>query len=169
MKIFIDDSDIEEKLISDVIQSFDRSTIHLKGELSGKRGEDKSDLTKELIAHDAIALGPSEAARIHGITQPSASKYHDGKDIADDETRTRVLATRHNIADTAIAKLMDTLNMFDPSDIEKPLDKIKSASMLAGIVEKVSIKDAKNDGNNVHLHIYASKQRKVSEYQVIDV
>lgn len=169
MNIFIDDNEVEEKLISDVVKSFDTAIITIKGENVGKRDEGKDDLTKEIIANDAIVLGSQVASRIHGVPQSSASKYKDGLDIADDDTRTRVLATRHNIADTAVAKLMETLNMFRPDAIDKQVDVIKSASMLAGIVEKISVKDGKNGGNEVHLHLYGPKQNKIDRYETIDV
>ena len=166
MNIFSDDDDVKEVLIEDIVKSEDNGKIILP--TIGDRGEGKDNLTKEIIAHDALVLGPSEAARIHGIDQASASRYKDGKDIADPDTRANVLATKNNIADKAIAKLMDSLNLFDPNLIEKPIDHAKSAAILAGVVEKMT-QSGKNTGQQVILNLYAPKQRPMSEYQVIEV
>lgn len=170
MNLFIDDSEVEEKLISDVVKSFDKAIITIKGENSGKRGEEIDPITKEIIAIDAITIGVNKAAEIHGVNHSVSSKLHDGINLEKNpEIKTRVLQTRHNIADTATTKLMETLELFNPADVEKPIDKIKSASMLAGIIEKVSSKDNKNGGNEVHLHLYGPKQKHMNDFQVIDV
>jgi hypothetical protein len=65
------------------------------------------------------------------VNQSTASKYADGKDISNDDVKTRVLANKHNIADLATAKLMESLNLFDPSTIEKPIDQIRAAGSIS--------------------------------------
>ncbi len=169
MELVTFDDEIVEIKIEDILKSNDKGKIIIKGEKVGLRDEGKDDITKEIIALDTMNVGPSLASQIHSVPVSSASKYSDGKDISDDDTRSRVLGVRHNIADKAVAQLMDTLNLFDPSNIEKPLDQIKAASMLANIVEKVSIGSNKNGGNEVHLHLYGPKQNKIDRYEVIDV
>jgi hypothetical protein len=168
MEIFSEDIEIKEITIEDVIQSNDLGKVIIKGENVGKRNEGESDLVKEITAIDALTIGASEAARINGVPQSSASKYSDGKDIADDETRARVNQHKYNIADTATAKLMETLGLFDPNGIEKQTDIIRAAQGLATIVEKISDK-GKNSGNEIHLHMYAPKQKSLDKYKVIDV
>lgn len=168
MEIFNNDSEIKEITIDDIIKSNDKAVITIKGENVGKSGEDRDNLVKEITAIDALEVGASKAALINGVPQSSASKYSDGKDIEDDETRARVMQHKYHIADTATAKLMETLGLFDPTGIEKQTDIVKAAASLASIVEKVSSKD-KNNGNEIHLHLYAPKQNKINSYQVIDV
>jgi hypothetical protein len=166
MKLILDDSELSEIKIQDVIKSNDKGIV--VPNLKGKRGKGEDNLTKKLAAIDAIEVGSSKAALIHNIPQSSASKYKDGLDVGDDETRAEILGIKHNIADKAIAKLMDTLDLFNPSGIEKQVDVARAASQMAGIVERVSGL-GKNGGNNVHLHLHAPNQRKVEEYDVIDV
>lgn len=169
MEIINYDEEIKEILIEDIIKSNDKGKIIIKGEKVGKSGEHRDDLTKELAAYDSMNLGPSKSSEIHSVPVSSASKYSDGKDISDDDTRSRVLGVRHNIADKAVAQLMDTLNLFDPTAIEKQTDIIKSAAMLASIVEKVTVNSNRNGGNEVHLHLYGPKQNKIDKYEVIDI
>jgi len=167
MELILDDEEIKEVTLDDFINKTDKTKITIVGENHGKRGESKDEIIKEIIANDAIVLGSSKAAELHGISQPSASKYSNGLDVSE-ETRERVLAKKYDIADAATAKLMNALNLFEPSDIEKPLDKIRAASMLANIVEKVS-SNSKHGEGGIHLHLYAPKQNDLKKYEVIDV
>jgi hypothetical protein len=168
MNIIVPEEEVREISIEEAIKSNDSARIVIKGEGQGtNRGEGREELVKQIIAHDAIALGPSEAARIHGVDQASASRYHDGLDIKDEDIKSDILATRHNIADKATAKLMQALDLFDPTCIEKHVDIVKAAASLAGIVERVTGKD--KGGNEVKLILYAPKQVNVEKYEVIDV
>jgi hypothetical protein len=166
MKMIIDDSEIELKEIKDI--THDHGKVIVKHEDQGKRHEAIPEIVKEIAAYDSLAIGSSKSAEINGVPQSSASKYGDGKDISDEDTKARIMSTKYNIADTAITKLMETLDLFNPQDIEKPNDIIKAAGQLAGIVEKVSAKE-REGGNQVHLHLYGPKQRALSSYEVIEV
>ncbi len=171
MEIILTDNEIvKEVLLDDLLNNntTDRGKVIIKGEFLGDRDKGKSNFEKEITALDAIEYGPSQAAIINNVPQSSASKYHDGLDIKDEETRTRVLNTRHNIANKAVSKLMDTLNLFDPNCLEKQMDIVKAAGTLSGIVERVSM-NGKNVGNSVTLNLYAPKQNKLEKYDVIDV
>src|ERR1700752_394245 len=130
MNIIVPDEEVKEITIEDAIKSIDSARIIIKGENVGKRKEQEEELTKQIVAHDAIALGPSEAARIHGVPQSSASKYRDGLDIKDEDIKADILATRHNIADKATAKLMQELDLFDPACFDKQSELIKAAGTL---------------------------------------
>jgi len=167
MNIIVTKEELQEISIEDAIKSNDKSQIIIKGEFQGDRGKGRDELTKEIIAHDAIALGASRAAEIHGIEKPSASRYSNGHDIKDEDSKAGILAARHNIADKATAKLMQALDLFDPSCIEKHVDIVKSASMLANIVDKVTGKN--NQGNAVQLILHGPKQININSYEVIDV
>ena len=166
MKMIIDDEEIEEIPILNITDDY--AIITIKGEHVGKRNEATPDLVKEITAIDEQNIGSQMAAKVNGVPQSSASKYGDGIDISDDDTRSRVLARKYNIADTAIAKLMETMDLINPSAIEKQVDVIRAASQLAGIVEKVSVKE-RGEGNQVHLHLYGPKQKALTAYEVIEV
>ena len=163
MKLLIEDDEIIEKPI--LVESNDRGLVIR--DRTGERGEGKDELTKEIIANDALIFGPSSAAKIHGVPASSASKYKDGLDLKED-TRSRVLDRKSGIADSAVNKLLESLELFNPSDIEKPLDQVRAAQSLATIVEKMT-PNSKQGENEIHLHLYAPKQRPLKEYAVIDV
>lgn len=165
MKLVIDDDDLEE--IKPVAISTDKGVVI--NPTQGKRGEGTPDLVKEAVALDAIELGPTAAAMIHGVTVSSASRYADGKDVGDDETRARILSTRHEIQDVAIAKLMDTLNIIEPNELIKTKDKVMVLNSLSNLVDKIGEKNNPNGMGSVHLHLYAPAQKKETDYKVIDV
>ena len=166
MDLIIDDDEVKEIGLDHFINPYDMGIIHKdkKGECNKERRE---EITKEIVAYDTIDLGPKEAAKINGVSERSAIRYSNGEDIKDDDTRSRVLARKYDIAETATAKLMDALELFDPRDIEKPKDLIKAASDLSNIVDKISGQG--KGGNKIELHLYAPKQNDIKKYDVIDI
>lgn len=166
MKLLLDDSEIEEITIDSLDNPNDKGIVITSK--VGERSTGKSDLVKEITAIDTIELGSKIAGEINGLPQSSASKYGSALDVGDETTRLNILSRKHNIADKAIASLMDTLELFDPNGIEKQTDIIKAASQLASIVEKVT-DPGKNAGNKIELHLYAPKPRPIKEYATIDV
>lgn len=168
MNIFIEEEEIKEIRIEDILKpSNDRGVVHQKHQ-GESRGLERSDLEKEIIAHDVIETSGLSASKVHDITQQGANGYARGENLSD-EARDRVIAHKYNVADIAISKLMDSLNLFDPNGLDSEMDRIKSASMLAGIVEKVTSKENGKGGNNVVLNLYAPQQRALSKYDVIEV
>src|SRR5688572_8459333 len=102
MEIFSEELEIKEIKIEDIIKSNDRGIV-IQDKTGTNRSDNNSNLVKEITAIDALTIGPTIAAKINGVDDASASKYKDGLDIADDETRARVNQTKYNIADTATA------------------------------------------------------------------
>lgn len=172
MDIITHDEEIKEILIEDIVKSNDNGKIISSNNPLNVKvphgGERRTDLVKEIIAYDSIELGCRTAGALHGATKTSANDYSNGEKIEDPDVRARILGVKHNIADKAVAQLMETLNLFDPSALEKQTDVIKAAGMLAGIVDKVTGTN-KEGGNQVHLHLYGPKQNKIDKYEVIDV
>jgi hypothetical protein len=164
MNIFLETTELKE--IKPVGPSEDEAIV-ITPEV-GKRGEEVSDIQKEIVALDAIISGPAEAARINGVSQPSASKYKDTKDISNPDVRARINATKHQIEDKAVAKLMETLNLINPHAIDKPRDQIALVSGLSTLVEKISNKEHREGLQSVHLHLYAPNQKKEQDYEVIE-
>ncbi len=172
MELITYDEEIKEILIEDIIKSNDKGKVITPGNdplISTPVGPHKNDLTKEIIAYDSMEIGSRKASALHDVNKNSANDYANGERIEDPDVRARILGVKYNIADKAVAQLMETLNLFDPSAIEKQTDVIKAAGMLAGIVEKVSSNGNKGNGNEVHLHLYGPKQNKLDRYDVIDV
>jgi len=164
MNIISEEEEIKEIKIEDLVGSEDKGVV-IHSEV-GKRDKGEDELTKELVAYDAINLGASEAAKINGVPQSSASKYKDGKDVKE-ETKENILSVRHQIEDKTITKLMATLDLFNPADIDKPIDLVNAASKLSGIVEKIHGRS--KDGSSTVLHFHLPNQKKVEDYEVIEV
>jgi len=164
MKLILDENELEELKIEDLLKSNDLGIV-IQSQV-GKRNEGVSELQKEIVAIDALENGVIVAGKVNGVPFSSASKYKEGKDLGDD-TKTRVLDLKYNIQDKATTKLMETLDLFNPSNLEKPRDIIAAARDLSSIVERISGKDSGNQ--QVHLHLYNPTQRKVNEYEIIDV
>src|SRR5678815_5607025 len=119
MNIFLEDDELKE--IKPLERSEDNGVV-INPEV-GKRGEAVPEIVKEVVALDAMLMGPLKASEIHGVPQSSASKYSQGKDVGPD-ARAVILSRKYDIEDLATMKLMDTLNLIDPTDVEKTKDKI---------------------------------------------
>jgi len=168
MKLVLDDDEVEELKISDIIgRSADKGLVVQRDKFGKSVSTRYDELTKEIIASDAITIGSRKAAHLHDVSTQTPHAYRNGEQM-NEETRNNVLTMKHNIADKAITKLMDTLDLFDPNGIEKQVDIARAASQMAGVVEKVS-NFGKSEGGNVHLHLYAPEQKKLKSYDIIDV
>lgn len=132
----------------------------------GKRGEGVSDLQKEIIGLDALIIGPSAAAELHGVPQSSASKYANGLDVKE-ETRLTILGERHKIEDKAVTRLLNTLDLLNPAELEKPRDKIALLGALGNVLDRFTSKE--KEGTQVlHLHLHAPSQNKETDYETIE-
>lgn len=168
MELVTYEDEIKEILIEDIIKSNDNGKIIIKGEV--KREVPRADLIdKEIAAIETIHNGSKSAEELTGIDDRMARRYANGEYLGDEDSKAKILGIKYNIADKAVAQLMTTLNLFDPSALEKQTDIVKAAGMLAGIVEKVSGNNNNKGGNEVHLHLYGPKQNKIDKYEVIDV
>jgi len=163
MNIFLDDTELKE--IKPFDPTEDKGLVIL--DQTGKRGEEISDIVKEITALDSIQLGSLVASKINGVPQSSASKYGNGKDIGNNEARMRILSTKYEIEDTAVTKLMETLHLINPHEVEKTRDKIALISGLSNLVDKISGKTEEGP-KQVHLHLYAPNQKVEKDYETID-
>lgn len=163
MNIFLNDDELEE--VKPVSPSEDRGIVIPDNQ--GKRGENNSDLTKEIAAIDAMIIGPTKSAEINGIDVPSASRYSNGQNMSAD-SRALVLSKKYQIEDTAVTKLMETLNILNPNDLVKTRDKIAVINGLSNLVDRIADKSDNKGPQQVHLHLYAPNQKKESDYEVID-
>ena len=171
MKLTIDDSEIKELKISDVVKSNDSGIVITKNEHAVReRGEGRTEEQKEIIANTAIELGSTKAAEIHGTSQRLADGYSKGEHIKNEDARARILSKRHDIADVAVTKLMETLGLIQPDNFEKESDKVKAAAALANVVDKLSPATDRNKGDSqVQIVFYNPGQKDLREYKVIDV
>lgn len=123
------------------------------------------DDIKEIIAVDAIDVGVREAARIHGVSKSAAHRAIEGSDAL-----TASVNDKFDIGNVATAKLMQTLGLLNPHDIEKEKDKIVVIDGLSRVIERINGKDRDKGGKTVHLHLYAPNQKKETDYgEVIEV
>lgn len=176
MKIIVDGKEIKEDSLDDLFKTTDKSvrTVDGKGSTKGNgRGEEVPQLTRELAALDSLTIGQSRAAELHDVPQPSINAYVEGKhtnagEVVDPDLKNSVLAVKHRIENAAVAKLMGTLDLFDPACLENQMEVVTAAGKLANIVEKMQGKDAKN-GPQVILHLHETRMKKVEDFEVIEV
>ena len=162
MNIFLTEE--EEIEIPAVPSSNDNGTVITP---SAKDRVYRTDLEKEIIGIDTIDNGSRIAAPIHNINPSNAADYAAGNRMSED-SKARVLSHKYQIQDVAVTKLMETLNLLDPSQMEKTKDQISFMNGLSNLVDKIT--DKKTEGvRAVHLHLYGPKQKQEKDYEVIDV
>jgi len=183
MKMIISDEELKERmrlplptLIDGVLQLPDIIIPPELGRPVG--GENKDELSKELIALDG-AFGLStqkEIAKIHNSTQTEVSFLSRGFDRSNvderkvDEDLTSVINQRkYGIIDKATSKLMETLDIFEPSALDqKHLP--QAAQQMASVVERLEGRgNIGQSGPAVQFHIYAPRTRHEDQYEVIQV
>lgn len=129
----------------------------------------RSDKIKEIIAEDVITLGAREAAMIHGVTERNASEYAQGDHVAK-EVRDRILDRKMMIKDLALGKLLDTVELIDPNNVEKEKDRVAILSGLSQVFERLEDKKDQGGTKVLHLHLYDPGRKKESDYgDVIEV
>ena len=127
----------------------------------------RSDLEKEIIAIDAIDNGAKAIAPIHDVNISQAGHYAAG-DKMNEDVKARIMGHKYNIQDAAVAKLMATLDLLDPNDLEKPRDKIALMTGLSNLVDKISDKRDDSGSKVLHLHLHSPSQKKETDYEVIE-
>ena len=153
-------------------ESSDKGTVIIQGENKGvgrpSNEEKRTDEVKELIAEDVMELGAREAALIHGVSERSAANYANGKQMGS-ESSARVLTKRHEIENVAITKLMQTLELLDPDNVEKERDRVTIMTGLSKVLDTITEKKQGEGTKVLHLHLYDPGRKKESDYKVIDV
>jgi len=164
MNIFLEEIEIEE--IHPVEISEDRGLVIQPHKPLGEVIR-TPELVKELAAIDGIETSARESANLHGIGKTAVNRYSNGNGFDDEDARARVLSVKNQIADVAVTKLMDTLNLLKPEDMGKPRDKIALLQSLGTLVERVTGK-AGEEGKVLHLHLHSVDQKKEKDYDVIE-
>jgi len=195
MKLLIDDDDIIEiPLLSRFARSSEEkkapdSRVPASEEVKeaeivvppklGRPGDKKIDsLTKELIAVQSAVMGvpQTQLARIHGTSQAEVSINKNGNDRTNraqrkenEKIREVINHAKYRIADRATAKLMTSLELFDPERLDQK-DLPNAAKSMAHILEKVTQDfEGQERASGPTFHIYAPRSRSEESFQVIDV
>jgi len=167
MNIFLKEDELEE--INPLKESQDKGiTINPhKSEGRPTKENEIPDSIKEIIAIDAINTSSRDAAALHGIGRNRANDLTNGIGIKDPDIRARVLDVKHGIQDAAITKLMDTLELIDPRELDSVKERVMVLNSLSNLVDKLS-GDGGKDVKQVHLHMYAPNMKKEADYDVIE-
>lgn len=184
MKLILSDKEVPtaNKLMDELIGKTvsDKSITKTSGSGSTKEGNragvHHSDLSRELAVLDVASgnMSAKHAAEVHGMSQPYLSSSLRGQTSpdapVDEELKAKVSAVRHQIEDVAVAKLMNTLNLFEPSALEQK-DLPGAATKMAKVIDTiVGRADKGSDGKpQVHLHLHAPRQKSESAYTIIEV
>ena len=148
------------------------------------RGEGNTNLdplTKELVAIDG-ALVPfgrgttqTDIAKIHGVKQEEVSYLSRGFDRSniderkeDEPIKESINQVKYRALDAATTKLMETLDLFDPSALnQKNLP--DAAVKMASVMERLEGRGNVSSAPPVQFHIYAPRTRHEDQYEVIEV
>lgn len=179
MEVIVSDKDIKIDDLSDLRGGNDKGIVKRSGRGPGKgegRGENIDSLTKEFIAIDG-ASGLStqkELAAIYGVTQTTVSHLSNGKlgtgrnTEVDPELGETVKRVKEKIEGSAVDKLMETLDFYDPSALKNQLEVVTAAQKLASVVEKIKGRE-KEGKNNISIVFYNPRQRDINSYEVVEV
>jgi hypothetical protein len=178
MKIIVDDEEIVEVPLlkrPSLLPSAKIISPESKGRKEG--GTNKTQIEKELIALDgalSIDMSQKEIAKIHNVTTTEVSNHSRGFDRSNIDTRKNdielkavINQAKYQIADVATAKLMESLNLFQPRYLEQKELPI-AAKNMAIIMEKVS-QNFEGEKNNVNFIVYAPRMRSEDSYDIIEV
>jgi hypothetical protein len=122
---------------------------------------------KELVAIDAAFMGNKKTSLLHGVPLKTVEDIAANTE-AGQNARAMVTMAKHGIADLATAKLMQTLDLLSPHEINKEVDKISVIDGLSRVIHRMG--DKKEEGQKVvHLHLYAPNQKKEDDYPIIEV
>ncbi len=178
MKIIVDDEEVLEiPLLKRPIR--DNNVTIVTPEKVGRKegGQNKTELEKTLIAVDGAVSGISQnqLSRIHNVTQAEVSIHSRAVDRTniegrktDPELKAIINQAKYNIADVATAKLMDSLNLFQPKYLDQK-ELPRAALNMANIVEKVSQNFEGDRGGNVNFLVYSPRTREEDSFEVIDI
>lgn len=190
MKIIISDEELKSRMklpLPELVKGPSGSVemsipiIERAPELGRGEGNNNIDpLTKELIAIDGAFVPFSnktqnDVARIHGVKQSEVSYLSRGYDRSnvderkvDEDLHTSINKTKFGIIDVATTKLMETLDLFEPSALEqKHLP--DAAVKMASVVERLEGRGNISNAPNVQFHLYAPRARREEDYEVIEV
>lgn len=179
MEVIVSEKNIKVDDLSDLRESKDKAIIKKSGQGPGVgegRGKNIDELTKEFIAIDGASgtTTQSELAKIYGVTQTTVSHLSNGKRgtsedcPVDEELGETVKRVRDKIEKSAVDKLMDTLDFYDPSALKNQLEVVSAAQKLAGVVEKIKGREKEGKGS-VNIVFYNPRQRDINDYEVVEV
>lgn len=160
MKIFLEVEDEVE--IMPVPPTEDKAIVVTPSHII--KPERVTDIVKEMAAIDAIELSVRDAGAINGVSKSQAHLYSHGIGLSE-EAKTRVLSKKYEIQDTAVTKLMQTLNLLDPTEMDNK-EKISLVNSLSKVTSVGTIDE--KSGVKVTLNLYTPNQKKEKDYEVIE-
>lgn len=174
MKILVDYDALALDSLEDLrVPSADRSlTKRLGSGNDNGRTKTTDPLTVEMAALDmADGMRQTDVAKVYGISQESAHHYSEGKRSehgeADKDLELNIKDRKYQIHDKAVTKLMDTLNLFDPTACEDQKEVINAATKLAGVIDKLQTKEQNNQAP-VQVMIYSPRLRESKDYKEVE-
>lgn len=177
MKLILDDEDIKEIPVLPMPE-VNHDGIVIMPERVGRKtgGENKAKLEKEIIALDATLsdVSQTQLAKIHNVTQTEVSLHSRALDRStiddrktDQELKSLINQKKFKIADSATAKLMQSLDLFQPEYLDQK-DLPGAAMRMASIVEKVAA-NFETQGTQVNFTVYSPAARSEESFEVIEV
>lgn len=138
------------------------------------------EFLRDAIGHVARSSSETQVAigAAFGVSQETVSNYKTGQVGGvppNEERRKKLRQDQEEIKDTALVKLMASLNLITQDKLEDPDDGVKHAAKLARIATDMgkvvhSLSSTSADSHSpVSIHIYSPEIKSESKYKVIDV
>jgi predicted transcriptional regulator len=129
---------------------------------------------REIIAEDAILSGNGRLGELLGVSRQSINAYKNGStSLATYNKKGRVTA-RDRIANKATSKVLMALEQIT----QEKMEEVKEVKDLASIAKDMSVivdklapskRESDEKTPQVHVHLYGPHQKKIEDYEVIDV
>lgn len=174
--MFINESEANNRLSSldNLINRLQVRKTHNGSRPKGAKNQSKEKQAE--IAEDAIVLGPTAAADIHGTSISRASLLSKGIVThglgTDKELAPVVEDKKQKIHDKALDLILDALNRVNLTDLKGATGLAHITSELAKTAEKTGgrlNKDKEDEKPKVQVIVYAPRMREMGEYETIDV
>lgn len=175
---FLKDTDIDERIKSPD-NLVNRLTIH---EINRSTGPQTPQQIKKVIAilgNESDGGSCRELAKVFGIGKATVNNIENGNTVDEEvkalvkKTRSQTELNRESAESVAVSTLLDALNLI-PDNLERP----KKAKQISSVAKDMAmISNMMGNRNNpdgkgeraMHVHLYGPRQKKVSDYDIIDV
>jgi len=128
---------------------------------------------REIIAEEALSGTPAKILTEQFGVSPSqvaAFKHSASSTATYNQPNDKLVNVRERVGIKAHNRLNDALNALAKKNLvnEKPKDIASIAKDMAAVADKIRPMSERGNNQNLHLHIHAPQQKKVSDFEIID-
>lgn len=124
------------------------------------------EIKVEIAARARLGENQTALGKEFGVIQPTVSRMVTGRTSVDEKA---VEERINQVQDVAMVKLLSSLGFMDDEKMKKA--GVKDLSTIAANMSKIvsNTRVQKDEGNQVHLHLYAPELRTEKSFNVVEV